>query len=118
AVKIVATPAGVSLPIRPVPRAVTESVNHKFPSAPTVRFAATPPTGTPLGYSVITPAVVIRPILPPPSSVNHMLPSGPVTIWSGFAEEEIPAENSLIVTAVDAAAVGVAMTTAVPTAPT
>src|SRR5207237_10430125 len=28
AVKIVATPAGVSLPIRPVPRAVTESVNH------------------------------------------------------------------------------------------
>src|ERR1700758_4942394 len=37
------------------------------------------------GNSVITPAVVIRPILLPAFSTNHRLPSGPAVIPSGDA---------------------------------
>src|SRR5215469_5108229 len=44
------------------------------------------PTGPPgTGYSVRSPAVVIRPILLPNSSVNHSAPSGPATIRLGNA---------------------------------
>jgi hypothetical protein len=35
------------------------------------------------GYSVITPAVVMRPILLPPYSVNQSAPSGPAVIDCG-----------------------------------
>src|SRR5579871_2497221 len=36
-----------------------------------------------VGYSVITPEVVIRPNLPVPLSVNHSAPSGPVVMSHG-----------------------------------
>ena len=38
-------------------------------------------------YSVIVPLVVILPILLPPYSVNHRLPSGPAVIPSGWLPE-------------------------------
>src|SRR5215470_9137693 len=54
---------------------------YRLPSLPTVI-----PTGPPgRGYSVRFPAVVIRPILLPNSSVNHSAPSGPATIRLGNA---------------------------------
>jgi hypothetical protein len=59
------------------------SVNHSAPSGPAVipegkLFAV----GT--GYSVITPAVVMRPILlAEENSVNHTAPSGPAVIPQG-----------------------------------
>jgi hypothetical protein len=57
-------------------------VNHKAPSGPAVipngRLA-----GVVTGYSVITPAVLIRPILLLSVSVNHMAPSGPMVIPCG-----------------------------------
>jgi hypothetical protein len=61
------------------------SVNHSFPSGPTVM-----PDGETLAVGIgisspapITPAVVIRPILLPKFSVNHSRPSGPATIPRG-----------------------------------
>ena len=47
----------------------------------------------PVVNSVTTPVGVIRP-MPPFSSVNHRLPSGPVAIPSGRLPGVIPAENS------------------------
>jgi hypothetical protein len=41
------------------------------------------PCLTPAEYSVICPDGVIRPIAPPTSSANHMLPSGPDAIPAG-----------------------------------
>jgi len=38
------------------------------------------------GYSVITPAVVMRPILFPAYSVNHSAPSGPAVIPPGLLD--------------------------------
>src|SRR5690242_17348334 len=38
-----------------------------------------------MAYSVMVPDVVMRPILPPLSSVNHNAPSGPVVMPRGLA---------------------------------
>ena len=57
-------------------------VNHRAPSTPTAMFKGELiPAGS--ANSVITPAVVIRPILAPVYSVNQIAPSGPVTIPIG-----------------------------------
>src|SRR5258706_388552 len=42
-----------------------------------------PLPGVGIGYSVMTPAGVVRPILFPFCSVNQILPSAPPTIWFG-----------------------------------
>src|ERR1700690_4010358 len=73
--KTVTTPDVV---MRPKPRLL---VNHKAPSGP----AMIPDGPVTWGYSVMAPAVVIRPILLPLSSVNHKAPSGPATISSAKA---------------------------------
>ena len=50
-------------------------VNHNSPSSPVVIIQASVPDGT--GCSVMTPAVVIRPIFDVVTySVNHSAPSG------------------------------------------
>jgi hypothetical protein len=48
------------------------------------------------GNSVITPSVVMRPILARFLTVNQMLPSGPVTIWNGLPPEGIGYSLTLI----------------------
>src|SRR5262249_3069366 len=55
------------------------SKNHSAPSGPVV-IPKGPLLGLGIGNSVITPAVVIRPILLVSFSVNHSAPSGPVVI--------------------------------------
>src|SRR5690242_8360024 len=78
------TPPGVILPIRLVfERLIVPAVNHMFPSGPWVMLDG---TESPAGIvnSVISPVVVILPILAPVDSVNHMLPSGPWAMPKGF----------------------------------
>src|SRR6266568_3119246 len=79
--------AGLIAPIRP-----SDSVNHIRPSGPAVmsKGKVLPATGN----SVITLAVVIRPILLALNSVTHSAPSGPTAIRRGslFA---VGIENSL-----------------------
>src|SRR5258706_403686 len=58
-----------------------DSVNHNAPSGPVVMPMDELPT-VGIGNSVITPAVVMRPILSP-SSVNHSAPAGPVVMPAG-----------------------------------
>src|SRR5665213_268609 len=99
AVKIVTTPAGV---IRPT-ASMAVRVNHKFLSGPTVSPAAIAPGGTPVENVWMAPvAGLIRPT--PLRSVNHTLPSGPLTIWSGCAPAGNPARYSVMVTVCAAAA--------------
>src|SRR5262245_37465904 len=70
-------PARVARPILPV-----VSVNHRLPSGPEVMpWGSTKGVG--MGYSVMAPWGVIRPMLLPKVSVNHRLPSGPVVIPLG-----------------------------------
>src|SRR6185436_13166518 len=57
------------------------SVNQMFPSGPTVIPEETPKNEN--MNSVITPSVVILPILPVEPSVNQRLPSGPATMSLG-----------------------------------
>src|ERR1700676_4356090 len=54
-------------------------LNHSAPSGPTVIRVGPPLLAV---YSVMIPAVVIRPILPP--SVNQRAPSGPATMSRGY----------------------------------
>jgi hypothetical protein len=62
-------------------------VNHNSPSSPVVIIQASVPDGT--GYSVMTPAVVIRPIFDVVTySVNHSAPSGPAVIPEGWLAAE------------------------------
>jgi hypothetical protein len=68
-------PAGVIRPILFLPN----SVNHTLPSGPVV-IPNVPPVEP--GNSVITPAVVIRPMLSV-LSVNQRFPSGPTVIPRG-----------------------------------
>ena len=56
-------------------------VNHSAPSGPSVMPCG--PLVMPIGNSVITPAVVIRPIRPLSSSVNQRLPSDPTAMPIG-----------------------------------
>ena len=71
----------VALPTPPVPlmSSVPSSVNHSFPSPPTViPFGMLAIWSRPVVVSVIVPLGVIRPIdFVLPRSVNHRLPSGP-----------------------------------------
>ena len=74
------TPAVVSLPI--LGGFAPNSVNQSAPSGPVViSFGAL--NGVGVGYSVIVPSVVIRPILWPFSSVNQSAPSGPTVMPAG-----------------------------------
>jgi hypothetical protein len=57
------------------------SVNHKAPSGPGAMFHGRKKFAD--VYSVMVPPVVILPILPAASSVNHRLLSGPTTIENG-----------------------------------
>lgn len=58
------------------------SVNHSAPSGPAViRLGWL--LGVGMLHSLITPAVVMRPMLLPFVSVNHSAPSGPAVIPSG-----------------------------------
>src|SRR3989442_725765 len=59
------------------------SVNHRFPSGPAAISVGPMPAFE--GDSLITPPVVIRPILLPPASVNQRFPSGPAVIPLGKA---------------------------------
>jgi hypothetical protein len=73
--------------IRPI--APLRSVNHRAPSGPAV-MASAPPLGSGTGNAVITPAVVMRPILLlVPSKVNHRAPSGPATMPRGVPLAEL-----------------------------
>src|ERR1700686_299935 len=70
----VTAPGGVMRPIL-----LAESVNQSAPSGP----ATMPPgllAGLGMGYSVIAPAVGMRPILLRTTSVNHNAPSGPAVM--------------------------------------
>src|SRR5579863_2961315 len=60
------------------------SVNQRFLSRPTTMCIGAVPTPE-VGYSVISPDVVIRPILPALYSANQSAPSGPRTIMNGWA---------------------------------
>ena len=60
------------------------SVNHRSPSEPVVMPQGSA-LGVGMGYSVIVPAIVIRPTLLPTNSVNHRLPSGPAVMPKGMA---------------------------------
>src|SRR6266853_1428943 len=83
------------------PTAATHSVNHRAPSGPAVMPWGKPlvPLGVGIGNSVITPAVVMRPILLAFCSVNHRAPSGPVVmIWGSLLAVGIG--NSVITPAV------------------
>src|SRR5688572_18223183 len=72
------------------------SVNHRLPSGPvTMSFGALLPD-SPLENSVISPVVVIRPILPAAASVNQSAPSGPFVMELGSLSEERPAVNSVM----------------------
>ena len=62
----------------------TSSVNHIAPSGPAVMYAAPPAFGLKPLNSVITPAVVIRPILSGRNSVNQRFSSGPAAIPYGL----------------------------------
>src|SRR5439155_1082714 len=64
-------------------------------SGPTVSPSETDSASPRSGNSVSAPAVVIRPILGAPSSVNHRLPSGALTIAVG----KVPAASGNSVTA-------------------
>lgn len=68
-------PEGVMLQMESPP------VVQRFPSGPVVIIPSALPGGR--ENSVITPDVVMRPILFPRSSVNQTLPSGPATIPFG-----------------------------------
>src|SRR5258706_577627 len=110
-VNSVITPAVVMRPTLPVFNSVNHSapsgpvvmtsvklsVNHSAPSGPVVM-----PTGPlPLvgsGNSVITPSVVMRPILLPDCSVNHSAPSGPVVMPTAL-ELVVGIGNSLTIPA-------------------
>jgi hypothetical protein len=71
------------LVIRPM-RPLLGAVNQSAPSGPVAIASRCPqfPLDKVQGYSVIEPAVVMRPILPI-SSVNHRAPSGPAAIPIG-----------------------------------
>jgi hypothetical protein len=56
-----------------------DSVNQSAPSGPVVMMLGVL-FGVGITYSVIAPAVVMRPILFCDGSVNHNAPSGPATI--------------------------------------
>src|ERR1700722_14285006 len=58
------------------------AVNHNAPSGPAVIILGWP-NAADTGYSVISPAVVMRPIFPLKVSVNHRAPSGPAVIPKG-----------------------------------
>ena len=58
------------------------SVNQRFPSDPAVMPQA-PGVVVGMSYSVMTPAVVMRPILSPNHSANQTLPSGPEAMLNG-----------------------------------
>ncbi len=73
---VVTIPRGVMFPIRPVP------ANHIFPSGPFVMFWGFA-LGVGIGKSVVTPSVVILPILLASVSVNQRAPSGPSVIPYG-----------------------------------
>ncbi len=90
-------PPGVIFPIAFV--AAPVSVNHRFPSGPSVMsFGA--PWVSPLVYSVIVPLGVILPIaLVVPLSTNQTLPSGPSVTANGLLPVWIVTGNSLIETA-------------------
>ncbi len=58
------------------------SLNQRFPSGPfVIPEGSLPALGS--GYSVMTPAGVMRPIRFPKYSVNQRLPSGPFVIPMG-----------------------------------
>jgi hypothetical protein len=57
----------------------SDSVNQRLPSGPTEIPAGPIPFLD--GDTVMIPAVVIRPILPLKSSVNHRFPSGPAVTF-------------------------------------
>jgi len=59
------------------------SVNHSAPSGPAA-ISCGPLGLVGIGYSVIAPEVVIRPILWPFSSVNQSAPSGPTVMPAGW----------------------------------
>src|SRR5580658_1012617 len=61
--------------IRPMASLTAPSVNHMAPSGPSVIPEQQPESGLGRGYSVTTPAVVIRPMAF--ASVNQSAPSGP-----------------------------------------
>src|ERR1017187_8611362 len=71
----VMTPVVVILSI---PLSPANTANHSAPTGPVAMLPGKVSAWR--GYSVITPAVVIRPILPALPSVNQSAPSGPVTM--------------------------------------
>src|SRR5262249_38682924 len=58
-------------------------VNQMLPSGPVVISPGALPAGKAPENSVTTPAVVIRPSWPRPTSENHRFPSGAATICAG-----------------------------------
>ena len=70
-------------------------VNQRSRPGPAVISVGAPPAASVSGYSVTTPAGVMRPRRRPFSSANHRLPSGPATIPRGWAPAVMPAENSV-----------------------
>src|SRR5664279_3129894 len=99
AVKSVIEPEGVMRPMVPLKLVVVTSkvvaVNHTFPSptGPGVMPKGALAGGA-MGNSVTTPAVVMRPMRLPSTSVNHRFPSGPAHMFAGEAGEVIPAPVS------------------------
>src|SRR5438477_12597778 len=91
--KTVITPAVV---IRPTVPAASLFTNHKLPSGPLViavgALLAEIVCG--IGYSWITPAVVIFPMALFPWSVNQRFPSGPATIPNA----KLKSDNGKVVT--------------------
>ena len=76
---------------------VPDSVNHRLSSEGSGDDVEGPLAAAVASseYSVITPLVVIRPILPEPFSVNQRLPSGPAVIPQGKADA-VGTANSVI----------------------
>lgn len=64
-----------------------------MPSGPVV-MAPSPAFGVGTGISVTAPLVVIRPILLPPSSVNHMAPSEPTQTALG-ADDSVRGNSTM-----------------------
>jgi hypothetical protein len=71
-------------------------VNHMFPSGPAAIPHGLRIERSPVENSVMSPAVVIRPIFPASDSVNQSTPSGPFAIPVGPAPSLSPSVNSVM----------------------